>query len=127
MSGLAFGAVPAILGGANNRYFVVPLLLWVAALLVAIDPWVQRSRVWVLVLVAAIIVVLWWPLIPASWYRTKPAPPWADEVARIHNSCNADPAKQERIIFSPYWPPNWGDGLSEPTHPNLSCLVGRKF
>ena len=127
LSGLAFGAVPAIIGGANNRYFVVPLLLWAAALLVALDPWIQRTRIWVLVLIAAIVVLLWWPLIPASWYRTKPAPPWADEVARIHNSCIADPAKKERIIFSPYWPPNWGDGLSEPTHPNLSCLVGRKF
>ena len=127
LSGLALGAVPAIIGGVNNRYFVVPLLLWAAALLVALDPWISRARVWVLVLIAAIVVVVWWPLIPASWYRVKPAPPWADEVLRIHNTCTADPAKKERIIFSPYWPPNWGDGLSEPTHPSLSCIVGRKF
>jgi len=41
----------------------------------------------------------------------------------VENACKADPALHERIIFSPYWPPNWGDALSEPTHPNLPCVV----
>jgi hypothetical protein len=77
-----------------------------------------------MVLIAgAVIVAVWWPSVPASWFRTMPAPPWQEEVLRVQNSCRADPGKTERIIFSPYWPPNWGDGLAEPTHPDLPCVV----
>ncbi len=127
LSGLAYGFVPSVIGWANNRYFVVPCLLWAAALLVALDPWIRRTRAWVLGLIAVIIVVIWWPLIPASWFRATPAPSWSSEVARVEASCKADPGKSERIIFSPYWPPNWGDGFAEPTHPSISCLVARKW
>jgi hypothetical protein len=127
LSGLAYGFVPSVIGWANNRYFVVPCLLWAAAALVALDPWIRRTRAWVLGLIAVIIVVIWWPLIPASWFRATPAPTWSAEVARIEASCKADPGKSERIIFSPFWPPNWGDSLAEPTHPSISCLVARKW
>ena len=123
LTGLAYGAVPSVIGWANNRYFVVPLLLWAAALLVALDNRIQRTRVWILGLIAIVIVVIWWPLIPASWFRATPQPTWSSEVARVKASCIQDPAKSERPIFSPFWPPNWGDGLTEPTHPNVSCLV----
>jgi hypothetical protein len=127
LSGLAYGFVPSVIGWANNRYFVVPCLLWAAALLLALDPWIRRTRAWVLGLIAVIIVVIWWPLIPASWFRATPAPSWSSEVARVEASCKVDPGKSERIIFSPYWPPNWGDALSEPTHPNIPCLVVWKW
>ena len=127
LSGLAYGFVPSVIGWANNRYFVVPCLLWAAALLVALDPWIRRTRAWVLGLIAVIIVVIWWPLIPASWFRATPAPSWSSEVSRVEASCKTDPGKSERIIFSPFWPPNWGDALSEPTHPNIPCLVVWKW
>lgn len=123
LTGIVVGAVPAIIGGNNNRYFVVPLLLWAAAALVALDSLIRRSRWWMVTIAGVLVLLVWWPSIPASWFRTMPAPPWSDEVARVINSCKTDPAKQERIIFSPYWPPDWGDALSEPTHPNLPCLV----
>lgn len=123
LTGIVVGAVPTIIGGANNRYFVVPVLLWGAAALVGLDSVIRRSRPWVVALVIAGVVAVWWPSFPASWFRTMPAPPWSAEVARVEASCQADPAKQERIIFSPYWPPNWGDALAEPTHPDLPCLV----
>ena len=123
LTGLVVGAVPTIIGGSNNRYFVVPLLLWAAAAMVALDSVIRRSRPWVVAVLAALILAVWWPAIPASWFRTTPAPPWSDEVARVKNACRADPALQERIIVSPYWPPDWGDALSEPTHPNVPCLV----
>jgi hypothetical protein len=123
LTGLAYGAVPSVIGWANNRYFVVPLLLWAAALLVALDHRIQRTRLWVLGLIAIVVIVIWWPLIPASWFRATPQPTWSSEVARVKASCIQDPAKSERPIFSPFWPPNWGDGLSEPTHPNVPCLV----
>jgi hypothetical protein len=123
LTGLAYGAVPSIIGWANNRYFVVPLLLWAAALLVALDNRIQRTRMWILGLVAVVVIVVWWPLIPASWFRATPQPTWSSEVARVKASCIQDPGKSERPIFSPFWPPNWGDGLTEPTHPNVPCLV----
>jgi len=123
LTGIVVGAVPTIIGGSNNRYFVVPLLLWAAAAMVALDPLARRSRPWMVGLVIVIVGAVWWTALPASWFRTMPAPPWQEEVLRVENACKADPALQERIIFSPYWPPNWGDGLSEPTHPNLPCVV----
>jgi hypothetical protein len=123
LTGIVVGAVPTIIGGSNNRYFVVPLLLWAAAAMVALDPLARRSRPWMVALVIVIVGAVWWTALPASWFRTMPAPPWQEEVLRVENACKADPALQERIIFSPYWPPNWGDGLSEPTHPNLPCVV----
>lgn len=123
LTGIVVGAVPAIIGGNNNRYFVVPLLLWAAAAMVSVDSLIRRSRWWMVTIAGAIVLVVWWPSIPASWFRTMPAPPWSDEVTRVENACRADPSLQERIIFSPFWPPDWGDALSEPTHPNLPCLV----
>lgn len=123
LTGVVVGAVPTIIGGSNNRYFVVPLLLWAAAAMVALDPLARRSRPWMVAIAIVIVAAVWWPALPASWFRTMPAPPWQEEVLRVENACKADPALQERIIFSPYWPPNWGDALSEPTHPNLPCTV----
>jgi hypothetical protein len=123
LSGIVVGAVPAIIGGNNNRYFVVPLLLWGAAVAVALDQIIRRSRTWVVGVVIAVILVVWWPAIPASVFRTTPAPAWTGEVARVEAACKADPTFTERVIFSPFWPPNWGDALSEPTHPNLPCVV----
>lgn len=123
LTGLVVDAVPTIIGAPNNRYFVVPLLLWGAAAMVALDSVIRRSRPWVVAGVAAIVLAVWWPSIPASWFRTMPAPPWSAEVARVKATCQADPALQERIIVSPYWPPDWGDALSEPTHPDVPCLV----
>lgn len=127
LSGLAYGALPTIIGWASNRYFVIPALLWAVALLVALDPWIHRTRVWILVLFAGLIAVIWWPMFPASHLRSTPAPIWSGEVARITAKCQADPTLMERPIFSPFWPPNWGDGLTEPTHPDISCFVGRKW
>jgi len=127
LSGLAYGALPTIIGWASNRYFVIPALLWGAALLVALDPWIRRTRVWALILIAAVMAIIWWPMFAASPYRSTPAPRWSDEVARIQYKCNLDPSLMERPIFSPFWPPNWGDGLAEPTHPDINCFVGRKW
>jgi hypothetical protein len=127
LSGLAYGALPTIIGWASNRYFVIPALLWGSALLVALDPWIRRTRAWVLALIAVVIAVIWWPMFAASPYRSTPAPRWSDEVARIEYKCNTDPSLMERPIFTPFWPPNWGDGLTEPTHPDITCFVGRKW
>ena len=123
LAGLALSAVPAIFDGPGNRYFVVPVMLWTLAVLIALNPLLTRSGVWGNALVVVILAVLWVPLFPAGAFRSTPAPAWSDEVARVSASCTADPALSERIIFTPFWPPNWGDALSEPTHPNVSCLI----
>ena len=123
LAGLGLGLIPTAIGFANNRYFVVPLLLWGTALLVALDPWLRRARAWVLALIVVVTLVVWWPAMPASTFRSTPAPPWTEEVARVKAACKAAPDALERPIFSPFWPPNWGDGLTEPTHPNLPCTI----
>ena len=123
LSGVAVGAFPAVIGDANNRYFVVPCLLWAAAALVALDPLIRRSSPVAVGLVTAIIAVVWWPAFPASQWRTTPAPDWRGEVERVEAHCRADPALEERFVFTPFWPPNWGDALAEPSHPNVSCLT----
>ena len=123
LAGLAFGFIPSVIGDPNNRYFVVPLLLWGAAVMVALDPVIRRTRWWITAMVVALVLAVWWPAMPASQYRSTPAPAWTDEVARMKAKCLTDPGFIERPIFSPYWPPNWGDGLDEPTHPNTPCTV----
>ncbi len=123
MAGLAFGLIPSVIGYTNNRYFVVPLLLWGAALLVWLDPVIRRSRPWLVAVITVLVLFIWWPAMAASEYRSTPAPPWGTEVERIKAKCLSDPAFVERPIFTPFWPPNWGDGLDEPTHPNLPCTV----
>ena len=123
LSGLAFGLIPSVIGDANNRYFVVPLLLWGTALLVWWDPRIRAARPWVVGLVSVLVLIIWSPAFPASEYRSTPAPLWSDEVARIEARCLSDPAFVDRLLFTPFWPPNWGDGLDEPTHPNLPCTT----
>ena len=123
LAGLGLGLIPSAIGYANNRYFVVPVLLWGAAALIGLDDWIRRARPLVLVVVTAIIALIWSPAFAASAFRATPAPPWSEEVARVEARCQAEPDATERPIFTPFWPPNWGDGLTEPTHPNLPCPV----
>jgi len=127
LAGLAFGLIPTAIGYTNNRYFVVPLLLWGAAALVAADGLIRRTRPWALAAVTALVLVIWWPAMAASEFRSTPAPNWTDEVARIKAKCLADPGFVDRPIFTPFWPPNWGDGLDEPTHPNLPCTIALRW
>ena len=127
LAGLLVSAIPSILGGPSNRYLVVSMLLWAAALLIVLDSTIQRARIGVLAIVAAVVLVVWWPLIPASAFRTRPAPPWTSEVTRVAATCVSDPARHDQISFSPDWPRNDGADLSEPTTHRFSCFVGRKF
>ena len=128
LSGIAFALVPSAIGWANNRYYVAPMALWLAALVVVLDAPVREwavgaPRKGVVVVALAAIALVWAPQFPASDWRTTPAPAWQGEVARVAAHCRTDPSLVERPIFSPFWPPNWGDGLTEPTHPNIPCLL----
>lgn len=123
VGGLGFGLIPSAIGFANNRYFVVPLLLWGTAVFVGLDPIIRRSRPFVVGIIVSLVLIIWWPAITASAFRATPAPPWSSEVDRIEAKCISDPAFVDRPLFTPFWPPNWGDGLIEPTHPNLPCTT----
>ena len=130
--GLGYGLLPSIIGWANNRYFVVPVLLWAAAVVIVAErPLSLWARTWTrrlaLVLLGALIVVVWSPMIPASAWRSTPAPAWQGEVERVIARCQAEPEVVERPVFTPFWPPNWGDGLSEPTHPNFPCVLAWRW
>lgn len=123
IAGLLFGLIPSAIGFANNRYFVVPLLLWGAAVLVWLEPAFRRLSAWATGLLVVLVFIVWLPAMPTSEFRSTPAPPWQEEVARVEARCQSDLALMERPIFSPFWPPNWGDGLDEPTHPNVPCTT----
>jgi hypothetical protein len=125
--GLLFSAFPAIFDGPGNRYFVVPVMLFTLAALVALNKLLLGSTWWVSGIVVAVVLALWLPQLSAGAFRSTPAPAWSDEVARVSAACKADPALSERIMFTPFWPPNWGDALSEPTHPSVDCLVVWKW
>ena len=75
LTGVVVGAVPTIIGGSDNRYFFVPLPPWAAAVMVALDPLARRSRPWMVGVVLVIVTPVWWLALPASWFRTIPAPP----------------------------------------------------
>jgi hypothetical protein len=125
--GLLFSAFPAIFDGPGNRYFVVPVMLFTLAALVSLNKLLLGSTWWVSGIVVAVVLALWLPQLSAGAFRSTPAPAWSDEVARVSAACKADPALSERIMFTPFWPPNWGDALSEPTHPSVDCLVVWKW
>jgi len=127
LAGLLFGFIPTAISLANNRYFVVPLALWGAGLLMILEPSISNARPWITATATGLVLVIWWPAVPASEYRSTPAPPWTEEVQRIEAKCLSDPAFIDRPIFTPFWPPNWGDGLIEPTHPNLPCTTVRRW
>jgi len=121
--GLLMSLLPTIISGPNNRYFVVPLVLWSLALLLYLEPRLHRAPWWVTSSLIVVLALIWSPAFAASEFRATPAPPWNDEVARVLAACKSEPTRVERIIFTPFWPPNWGDDLDEPSHPDISCLT----
>ena len=127
LTGVVLSAFPTIFDGPGNRYFVVPVMLLTLAVLVSLNELLFSSTWWVGGIVVLVVLGLWLPQLPAGAFRSTPAPAWSDEVARVSAACKADPKLSERIIFTPFWPPDWGDALSEPTHPNVDCFVVWKW
>jgi hypothetical protein len=127
LTGVVLSAFPTIFDGPGNRYFVVPVMLLTLAVLVSLNELLFSSTWWVGGIVVLVVLGLWLPQLPAGAFRSTPAPAWSDEVARVSAACKADPMLSERIIFTPFWPPDWGDALSEPTHPNVDCFVVWKW
>lgn len=119
--GLGIGAIPTLTGYANNRYYVVPVLLWLAALFIWLGlGMASRGRVapWILVTVIALV---WSPMFPASAWRAGDTPKWSDEIARVRAECAKDPGAVVEIHFTPDWPMPQTT-LTPPTVNAVSCL-----
>ena len=102
--GLAMGAIPALSGYANNRYFVIPVVIWTAAALIALDHYVPGRKELVMAVAAVVLVALWIPSLPASKFRSTALPPWPQTIAEAQTSCANDPNATVAIVFSPAWP-----------------------
>ena len=119
--GVAAGAIPTVIGYASNRYFVIPMLLWIAAALVALGmtQWARPMLVWTVT--AAVLAFAWWPALAASPWRANASPSWQAEAARVSDICRADPGAVVDVLFSPDWPMPHVE-VSEPTTNRVACL-----
>jgi hypothetical protein len=104
LSGLGLGAIPTLTGYANNRYFVLPAVLWAAALVLAVDSRWGATRRWLMPAVLLASVIVWSPAFPASQWRATASPAWTSEVERLRGECSGDPGKVVQVRFSPDWP-----------------------
>lgn len=121
LSGLAAGAIPTVIGYVNNRYYVVPVLLWAAAGVIGLAQIRWRQPLVMGVLGIVLLAVLWWPAFPASAWRAGASPSWVDEVNRINQICAADIAANVDVVFSPDWPMPQVE-VTEPTTGNAKCV-----
>lgn len=102
--GAVMGAVPAAAGYANNRYFVIPVLLWTAAAIMAIDRLLPRWREAVVAVIAVVLLAVWSPSLPASDFRATAVPEWTPMLDAARAACAAAPDGTVAITFSPNWP-----------------------
>ena len=119
--GVAAGAIPTIIGYASNRYFVVPVLLWTAAVLMALATasWRHPALVWALT--TGVLVFAWWPAFGASAWRANASPSWEAEAARVIDTCRSDPGAVVEVLFTPDWPMPHIE-VFEPTTNQVPCL-----
>ena len=129
--GLIFAFAPSFIGGASNRYFVTPMALWVASILVLSDEplraWmVTRGRRVAVVAAGVLIALAWGTQLPASHLRSTPQPSWSAEVSRVVSFCTPDPALQDAVVFTPAWPPPTLS-LDSPTDSAFPCALAWRW
>lgn len=119
VAGLLAGLMPSVIGETSNRYHVISLLCWVAALVLLVDKRAcfARNR-WLLPVGLCATALLWWPALPASSYRASSGPDWSVEVLKARAVCAMKPTGTATFLFSPNWPV--GDG-GEPVPVGLPC------
>jgi hypothetical protein len=122
VTGFAYGAVPTLTGYANNRYFVLPALLWFAAAILAIDGRLKSRRSLTMSVVLTASIVIWSPAFPASPWRAGPSPAWSTQVAAVDAICSGgDPGAVLALQFTPDWPTELTE-LSAPTNATVLCF-----
>lgn len=103
MTGLLLGAIPAIAGFANNRYYVIPvtILAMCGVLLLGI---VARARQWIAALGATAVLIASWAWgFPAGQYRAQASPPWDQMLDGVRAQC-ASGVSEVPVVFTPNWP-----------------------
>lgn len=119
LAGLGLSLFPSLAGTMSYRYFVAPVALWLIALLVAVDPWMQRISRGALAGVLLLIGLLWAPSFAASDVRSSPAPSWQVELDRAKDVCAGSARGEVEVIFTPVWP---GDNKRETLQtPLINC------
>lgn len=104
LAALALGALPAVAGYANNRYFVIPIVLWVAALVIALDRWFPWHPNIAVAIVAVVLTALWLPSLAPSSLRSTAAPEWPAMIAQARALCAEYPDGTATLTFTPGWP-----------------------
>jgi hypothetical protein len=121
--GLGLGAIPAAAGYANNRYFVLPALLWAAAALIALDRGVLgKRREWAMAIVIVALAVAWIPGLKASSFRATAVPEWRPMLEAARTQCANAPDGSGALTFTPTWP--FPDAVFPgPTNNVVNCAV----
>jgi hypothetical protein len=120
--GILLGAVPAAAGYSNNRYFVIPLIMWTAAGVIALDRWLPGRRELVMSVVAVVLLICWAPGAGASVFRSTAQPSWPQMLAQARADCRNAPEGTVRITFTPSWP--FADAVFPgPTDSVVACSV----
>ena len=120
MVGILMGLVPAITGYSNNRYFVIPLVAILIAVVIIFDSLFKSRRNLMIAPLAAVLVLLWVSGFDASEFRSEARPPWAEMLASIEDGCRANPSGDTQVTFSPDWPFSGAIFLG-PTSNLVSC------
>lgn len=102
-AGLLLGAVPAVVGFANNRYYVVPVTVFAVSLVLAIGLLAHSRQFIVASATALIVALLWWPGFPAGDFRAQASPKWSQMLSEARTQCT-NGASEVALTFSPNWP-----------------------
>lgn len=102
--GLLLGLIPSLAGYSNNRYFVIPLVAVVIAILILVGTFTVPRSQFLAAGVAIVIFIVWAPGFGASSIRTNDMPPWDQMLEAVRTGCEAAPDSDARIVFTPDWP-----------------------
>lgn len=121
---LASALLPAATGAASNRYYVAPSMMLALAALVGFDrrlSSIAASPRGYLVLagLGSVVLAAWWPMLPASGFRSTPNPPWSIELDRTRAVCEFG-GSFATVRFTPDWPSQWLRA-DEPTTSRIEC------
>ena len=121
---IASALLPAATGAASNRYYVAPAMMLALSALIGLDSRWSRltdtvARRLALACVFLVIAAVWWPMIPASYFRSQPNPPWTEELERARAVCELGGAFAT-VRFTPVWPSRWLP-VREPTTSRVEC------
>lgn len=103
-TGFLMGLIPALAGYSNNRYFVVPLIASMVALIVVLDSIISWHRKLIMSLIGIAGLVLWLPNYGASAIRSNAMPPWDQMFSDVLSGCESEPNSNARLVFTPDWP-----------------------